>query len=206
MFGSWNWRLHSEAGMRLSKARALEAHEQALRAAVEAGARRIRELTGSLQVSSNRIAEVAGLLEAETDTHDPLRRQIETMLAEQIRIKDSLARREKAMGDLDSVLGATRKTNEELRAQGEGQRNRIATLEADLKGAGERESALRTQLGDARDNAAGLKTKLDGAQRSLDDAVRRLAEGERLIAELRRQKQAAEAAAATNAVPTVSSP
>ena len=90
LFGSWSWRLLNEADARLKQGRMLESRDQALRAEVEAGTRTIRELTESLRVATNRVDEVERQLDAERKTHEPLRRQIEKMMAEQINNKARL--------------------------------------------------------------------------------------------------------------------
>ncbi len=90
LFGSWNWRIYSEADTRLVRAGMVEAGNRSLRATGEQSALQIRRLTESLQSASNRMAEVERMLEAEKRTHDPLRRQIEKLLAEQIVLMDSL--------------------------------------------------------------------------------------------------------------------
>jgi DNA repair ATPase RecN len=90
LYGSWSWKLHNEADVRLEQCRMLESRDQALRAEVEAGTRTIRELMESLRVASNRVDEVERRLDAEKKTHEPLRRQIEKMMAEQINTKARL--------------------------------------------------------------------------------------------------------------------
>ena len=99
----------------------------------------------------------------------------------------------------DQALETARKTNDELRVQSDGQQNQITKLEAELKGANEREASLRTQLGEAQNSMTSLKAKMDETQR-------RLVESERLVGEYQKPKQALDTVAATNIAPTVSSP
>ena len=116
MFGFWNWTVRREAEVCLDQALRLESRNRALRAEVETGSLRIRELEEAFGIASNRLVEVERRLEEERTTHDPLRLQIEQMLTEQIRLRDSLSQRDKV----------------------------IAKLEADLKKAGERRVAPET--------------------------------------------------------------
>jgi chromosome segregation ATPase len=152
----------------------------------------------TLRVASNRIAEVERQLEAEKNTNNPLRRQIEQMQAGQIGLKDNLGKRDQSMASLNTSLNETRQANKELRAEGDGQRVQIAKLEKELKSMGEREDAAQLQLGEARKSASDLQTKLD-------ETLRRLAESERLAGELQKKNQALETAA-TNTASSVSSP
>jgi len=200
MLGSWSWGLHSEAELRLGQARLLEAHDQSLRAEIKAGALQVKDLKDALQSASNQMAEVARQLEAEKKTHDPIRAQIEKMLTEQISMRDNLTRREKALAGVDAALNAERKTNEALRVESDGQHDRIAKLEGELKAVNERAAAVSAQLSEAQTSAASVKTKLEETQR-------RLVESEHLAGELQKQKQSLEAvAAATNLTSTASSP
>lgn len=198
VFGSWHWRLQGASEMRLKRATMLEAHDQSLRAELAAGAVQIRDLMEMLRVTSNRLAEVEGRLEAEKKTNDPLRRQIEKMQAEQIDIRDNLGKRDKSVSGLNTSLNETLKANKELRAESDGQRGQIEKLEKELKAMGERENATQLQFGEARKSASDLQTKLD-------ETRRRLAESERLTGELQKKNQALETAV-TNTAPSVSSP
>ncbi|MEI8121152.1 MAG: hypothetical protein WCI20_03810 [bacterium] len=102
LYGSWSWKLHNEADVRLEQCRMLESRDQALRAEVEAGTRKIQELMESLRVASNRVDEVERLLDAEKKTHEPLRRQIEKMMAEQINTKARLKAKAAATNETSS--------------------------------------------------------------------------------------------------------
>ncbi len=90
VFGSWNWRLFSESDTRLIQAGMVAADNRVMRKEVEASTRKIQGLTESLRSASNRLVEVERMLEAEKKTRDPLRRQIEKLLAEQIVLRESL--------------------------------------------------------------------------------------------------------------------
>ncbi len=172
---------------------ALEARDQSLQAEVAAGILQRKALLESLAGASNRIDEVARQLDVEKKTNDPIRRQIEDMLVEQISLKDKLGKREKAAAGLDATLSGVRKEYQDLRVQFDGQRDHLAQLEKELKEKSEREAAAQSQLGEAHSNLADMKTKLDEAQR-------RLADSERLASELKKAKQALETVATTNAV------
>jgi len=97
LFGFWNWSLHRDAEARLMLAGRLEAHDQFLRDEIKAGAVQLRALKESLRVATNRVGEVERQLEAEKKTHEPLRRQIEKMLAEQMGVKGRLNERDKTV-------------------------------------------------------------------------------------------------------------
>lgn len=161
MVGSWSWGLRSEADLRLGSALALEARDRVLRLEIEAGTRRTRELSDSLQDLSNRMAEATCRLADEEKTHDPLRRQIEQMVAEQMRVKDKARQRDTAFAEMEASLAGLRKTNEVWRVQSEERRQRIETLESELKEAETRAAALRTQLESALNDAARMKTPLE---------------------------------------------
>ena len=109
IFGSWNWRLYSKAELRLGQARTLEAHEQSLRAEVDAGALLLREMMDSLRSASNRMAEVERQLDVEKKTHDPIRAQIEKMLTEQIGMKDKLDETQRRLVESERLAGDLQK-------------------------------------------------------------------------------------------------
>jgi len=103
LFGSWSWRLRNEADTRLKQSRMLESRDHALRTEVEAGTRKIQELMEALRVASNRVDELERLLDAEKTTHEPLRRQIEKMMAEQINTKARLKVKAAATNETSSA-------------------------------------------------------------------------------------------------------
>ncbi len=199
LFGLWNWRVNSEAESRLRQASMLEVHDQSLRAAVTAGTLQIRELMAALQVASNRIAEVERGLDLEQKTHEPLRRQVEGMLVEQISLKDNLGKRDKTVGGLSAALSVARKTNEVLGVQFVVQRDQIVKLEMELKGASEREAVVQSQLDELRNKGVELKAKLE-------ETRQRLMESERLCGELQKQKEGMMTTGPTNTASTVSLP
>ena len=106
VFGSWNWAVHNEAELHLGRAMKLESRDRALRAQVEEGTQRVRELKDSFRTASNRIVEAERLLDEERKTHDPLRSQIEKMLTEQIALKEGLNQRDKTIAKLELELKA----------------------------------------------------------------------------------------------------
>jgi chromosome segregation ATPase len=199
VFGLWHLRLYSESEMRLKRAMLLEAHDQFLLAEVAAGVLKIEELKESLRVASIRMNEAERLLEMEKKTHDPIRRQIEEMLAEKIGYKDNLSRRDKSNAALNESLQEARNACNELSDQVAGQRDQIAKLEMELKSAREREDAVQLQLVEVRNSAAELKAKLDEAERHLSESAVR-------DGELQRQNKAVDPSMVTNAASTASSP
>ena len=62
---------------------------------------------------------------------------------------------------MEASLAGLRKTNEVWRVQSEERRQRIETLESELKEAETRAAALRTQLEAALNDAARMKTPLE---------------------------------------------
>jgi chromosome segregation ATPase len=197
VYGAWTWRLRNEAEMRLHRAEAVEARGLGLQdhaAAMERQAAATRE---SLRTLSNRIAEVEGQLEAEKTTHEPLRRQIEKMLAEQVTLKDRVELGDKTVKELREALADGGQKNSDLKSQNQAQQDRIAKLEADVKSATDRETAVRAQMAEHRAGAEDARAKLNDVQNKLTDALRRLEAGERVVAELK--KAQADQASATNA-------
>lgn len=176
MVGAWSWGIRGEAETRLGRAMALEARGRTLRAETEAACLRAGELTATLQDLSNRVAEVTAQLEEEKKTHDPLRRQIEQMLAEQVRSRDKARQRDNSFAEMETTLAALRKTNEVFRAQSGELRKRMDVLEAQAKEASERETALQARLEEARGEAARNKAQWEETARKLEETTRLLEE------------------------------
>jgi chromosome segregation ATPase len=198
VYGAWTWRLRNEAEMRVRHAEAVEARGLGLQGHAADMERQARAAQDKVKASSNRMAELERQLEAEKTTHEPLRRQIEKMLAEQIALKDSLALDEKVIKELRESLAEGGQKNSDLKAQNQTQQDRIVKLDADLKAANEREATARAQISEHRAGADEARAKLADVQSKLNDALQRLEASERTVADLR-ARAAAQAAAATNA-------
>lgn len=179
-YGAWNWRMHDEAAVRLHRAQALEEHDGALRASVAESERESANLRRALQESSNRVAEVEALLDEEKSTHDPLRRQIETMVAEQIALRETLKQREALIKKHEGALADARQAGQDMQTGRASLEQRVARIEADLKAAGEREAALRSQLTESCNRAAAALTELNETRQRLEASERALEATNRL--------------------------
>lgn len=181
MVGAWSWSLRSEADGRLGRAMALEARGRALRVEAESSIRRSGELMDSLRDLSNRMAEVTVRLEEERKTQDPLRRQIEQMLAEQVRARDTVRQRDASLAGMESSLEALRRTNEVWCAKAVELGERVNRLELEAKESGAREAILRGQLEEARQDAAGRKAQAEETARRLEETTRLLEQARKSV-------------------------
>lgn len=175
-YGSWIWRVRGEAGTRLRKAETLDAQSRALRADLAAAVESARGLRQALTEASNRIDEVEARLEEEKSTHDPLRRQIETMLSEQIALQEALKQKEAALKDNGKGLASARQAADELLARKTALEARVAQVEAELKSAHERNAALQSRATEAQALADRLKARLDEVLQRLEASERAAAE------------------------------
>ena len=173
-YGAWAWRVHDETMVRLRRAQALEERDGALRASVADSERQASDLRRALQESSNRVVEVETLLDEEKSTHDPLRRQIETMVAEQIALRETLKQKEALIKKHEGALADARQVGQDMQTGRASLEQRVARDEADLKAAGEREEALRSQLTEARHQVAAAQAELDQLRRRLEAGERAL--------------------------------
>ena len=199
VYGSWNWRMRNEAQIRLRAAEVLESRDRQVLAATAEANRRIGELDEVLQAASNRTAEINGQLDEEKNTHEPLRRQIEKMMAEEIGVKDSLAQKDKTIEELRAQLADAGQKDADLSSQNRTHRERNQQLESELESAKKREADTRAQLAERLTKATALGSKLDDVQKKLEDALRRLETSERAVSDLRKA-QSTETEGATTAV------
>ncbi len=103
-YGARVWTMQCEAEMRLNRAQVLESRHQSLRAEIETGTQKIQGLQEALGGASNRIDEMGRLLDAEKKTNDPIRRQIEDMLVDQISLRTKLSEAQRRLSESERMV------------------------------------------------------------------------------------------------------
>jgi len=136
------------------------------------------QLREALAAMSNRAARAEASLAEERETHDPLRRQIESLLAESRTREAALRDKERELEEAASRTAAVDERTQKLSG-------RIAEAEARLAEAASRAAELSDALDKATRNADGLAAQLVGARAAEKLARDALAEERRKSGELR---------------------
>ena len=194
---SWVWRQRSDAVVQAARSTFVAAHLRDARARGLVFARQVRELRQTLQDCSNRVAAVEAQYHEEESTHDPLRRQIETMLEEQVAQKTQLDRKDTLLRQVQESLAKLRQQRDQVELELTNHVQRSDRLELELTNCVQRsarlEKDLSAQLAEARQDLAAARAKLAESEQHLREARQQIEEKDRTIADLRQTREQAPA-------------
>ena len=171
-------RLRIERGDADEQIAMLKKRVTSLRAHEEVLAGDCVRLEGEIAQAAARSAESLDKYKVERDTHEPLRRQIEKLLASEILYKDRLSRVDK---DLRALRDSENKAAQE-----------IAALKVDLQKATAQRDDLQARHQKTAESENGLRQELDKAKKLAAELEKKAMEADSVLATVRTQLAVAE--------------
>ena len=138
----------------------------------------MRELEQALQAESNRTAAAEAKYQEEKSTHDPLRAQIERMMAAAIRRNADTTNDQRRIADFSRSLRESQDAVQSLTTSKKNLTRRVEILEDERQEAALTLSGLRVQLATAESCAASLSNAFLAAQADMAKMEQTLAASE----------------------------
>jgi chromosome segregation ATPase len=150
-------------------------------------------LAQAVHAQSNRADVAEQLYAEEKETHDPLRRQIEQMIAEEIRYKAEVRQQDDDLKAARDALGKAEKQVQTLQAKADALTKRVTEMENARQALEKTQKELNQELGAAGQQSKALEKQVADAQAVLKRTQDQLKAANQLNAKLQKEIEALKA-------------